>query len=427
MLKALGVSLLVILAAGSADAQQIGDVFYIALENHNFTQPTGLTTTPEQLLGNPAAPFLNSLVNGASPFSAQVSYASNYQNVVSNGTSIHPSEPNYVWQVSGAAGPLNDADPYANSPNNLVNAQNLGQLLQQKYSTAGWKTYQEDIDLAPASGTVNQPGSNSLTSIVAPQSQWTVPTSSFSGKSSDYTNAYNGSDQYNYAAKHDPFVFFTSTNGGTATAPDFSPSNPETQYYAPLQQLQPDLSNNTLARFSWITPDQYNDMHSSLSGGFKYGGTQYTGDQAAVAEGDNFLSMIIPEIINSQAYQKNGVIVIWNDETEGETPATANQYASTEIIISKLAKGNDYTNNIPYTHSSDLVTWQNVFGVAADGPYLGAAGGANSLADLFRPGVIPSSIPESGTWAMMLIGFAGLGLAAAFGRKSAARTSAALG
>jgi hypothetical protein len=34
------------------------------------------------------------------------------------------------------------------------------------------------------------------------------------------------------------------------------------------------------------------------------------------------LSTIVREIIASEAYQKNGVIVIWNEETENETPAT---------------------------------------------------------------------------------------------------------
>ena len=59
------------------------------------------------------------------------------------------------------------------------------------------------------------------------------------------TNAYNGSNQFNFAAKHDGQLFFTATNGGTATTPDTSPSNPEAKYYAPLQQLPTDLSSNT--------------------------------------------------------------------------------------------------------------------------------------------------------------------------------------
>ena len=415
MSRAIGVSLFALLVATSAQAQQIGDVFYIALENHNFTQPSTVPAgTPQQLFGNTAAPYLNSLVTQGNANAAMTSYASNYQNVAPN---IHPSEPNYVYQVAGVTGPLNDNDPY---PNNIVNAPNLGQIMAAKGET--WRSYQEDVNLVPNSGSVNQPGANSLTSTVAPKNQWTVPTTSFSGTSSSYTNPYNGSHQYNYAVKHNPFAFFTATNGGTATAPNFSPSNPQAQNYAPLQQLQTDLTNNTVSRFNWITPDQYNDMHSSLNTTFAYKGVTYAAntDQEAVALGDNFLSMIVPEIEASQAFKDNGVIVIWNDETEGdETAGLTAGFDGTEIVISPLAKGNAYTNHVLYTHNSDLVTLQNIFGVAGGGAggYLGGAGGANSLADLFNAGVIPSAIPEPSTWVMMGLGFAGLAGAGAYRRK----------
>ncbi len=387
MSKTIGVSLFALMFAGSAQAAQIGDVFYIDLENHNFTQPGGPGTgSPQQLLGNTAAPFLNSLVTPGNPNAAQTSYASNYLNA---GLGIHPSEPNYIWQEAGSNyGANNDADPYANSPNNIINAPNLSALLQAKYGTSGWKSYQEDIDLVPNSGSVNMPGANSLTSAVAPQSQWTVPTSSFSGTSANYTNPYNGSSQYNFAAKHDGQLFFTATNGGTATAPDTSPSNPEAKYYAPLQQLSTDLANNTVARYNLITPDQYNDMHSSLNTNFIYNGVtyQHNTDQEAVALGDNFLSIIVPEIEASQAYKNNGAIVIWNDESEG---GDTSQYTLTEIVISPLAKGNAYDSTILYTHSSDLRTLQDIFGVYGDAAYLGGAANANTLSDLFVPGAIP--------------------------------------
>jgi hypothetical protein len=201
----------------------IGDVFYIEMENHNLTQPSSVTS-PQQLLGNPAAPYLNSLMTPGNPNAAQTSYASNYYNVLFNtGAHIHPSEPNYVWQEAGLNGPLNDADPF---PNNIVNAPNLIALLQN--AGISWKSYQEDIDLSPTpgNGTVNQPGPNALTSTVAPQNQWTVPLKHFSGTSSSYTNAYYGAHQYNFAPKHDGQLFFTATNGGN----DFSPSNPEAQH-----------------------------------------------------------------------------------------------------------------------------------------------------------------------------------------------------
>jgi len=336
----------------------IGDVFYIEMENHNLAQPSSVTS-PQQLLGNPAAPYLNSLMTPGNLNAAQTSFASDYYNVEFNNpsVSIHPSEPNYVWQEAGLAGPLNDADPF---PNNIVNAPNLSALLQA--AGISWKSYQEDIDLTPTSGTVNQPGANSLSSTVAPQSQWTVPLKRFSGTSAAYTNPYNGSNQYDFAPKHDGQLFFTATNGGN----DFSPSNPEAPFYAPLQQFQTDLSNNTAARYNLITPDQFNDMHSSLNTNFTYNGVTYTHntDQESIALGDNFLSQFVPMITASQAYKNNGVIVIWFDETErGNTT----DFTVPEIVISPLARGNAYNSTLAYTHSSDLKSLQELFGVSAPG------------------------------------------------------------
>jgi hypothetical protein len=358
-------SLMIASLTAPAHADTIQTVFVIAMENHNWTQPNS-QSSPGQIFGNPAAPFINSLVTPGNANAAQTSYASNYQNV---GAGIHPSEPNYIWSEAGSnLGVLSDNDPYSGGTNQST-TQSLSNYLQR--SGQSWRSYQEDIDI---NLTNNQP---------LPNGQYTVPLNSVSGTFTTGTNQYNGSNQYNYAAKHNPQVFFSSTNGGN----DSTPSNPEAQNYAPLQQLATDLTNNTTAQYNWITPDQYNDMHTALPGGFTYHGVHYTGDQAAIAQGDNFLSIIVPEIEASQAYQNNGAIVIWWDETEGGDDPTR---TLGEIIISPDAKGNAYTNNILYTHSSDLLTMQEIFGV---GPCLRDACQATDLSDLFRAGSIPQEVP----------------------------------
>jgi hypothetical protein len=224
-----------------------------------------------------------------------------------------------------------------------------------------------------------------------------VPTSSLSGTSSGYVNPYNGSHQFNFATKHDGSLFFTATNGGSATGANTSPSNPEAQYYAPLQQLATDLTGGTTARYNLITPNQYNDMHSALAGGFSYHGTTYTGDQASIAQGDNFLATIVPQIMASQAYKNNGAIVLWFDETEG---GDTSAYTVPEIVISSLAKGNAFNSTLAYTHSSDLKTLQELFGVLGPGgSFLGDAStpGTNDLSDMFVPGAIPQvAVPAFG-------------------------------
>ncbi len=401
-------------AAGGVNAvraQSIGPVFVISMENHNWTQPANpFSGSLQQVYQNPAAPYINSLVTPGNANAQYVSYASNYHQNVSptTGLTVHPSEPNYIWSEAGTnLGVTNDNQPYGTGGTNQNTTQHLSGLLQS--NGIGWKSYQEGVDLAPSSGSVNQPGSNSLTNTLASPGNWTVPLTNFSGTSPSYTNQYNGTHQYNYAAKHNPQVFFTDTNGGN----NGTNTNPLASRYAPIEQLQADITNNTIAPYNFITPDQFNDMHTALTGGFNYpaaGGLQ-TGDRASIAQGDNFLSMVVPMIVASDAFQNhNATIIIWNDETEGDTASTLMQYAGMEIVISKLAKGNAFNSTLSYTHSSDLKTLQelyNVGGASATG-FLADAANATDLADMFVPNALPNagatSIPTPGSAALLAIG-----------------------
>ncbi len=386
-------------------ASSVGDVFVISLENHNWTQPNGNISNPasvEQICGNPAAPFLNSLVNGTatatingvqSNISAQTAYTSTYYNATVNESNVqfvHPSLPNYIWSQAGADfGVDTDNAPYT-STGAPQNVQSTTQQLSGLLQSAGiqWKEYAEDTDI------------NTTTGAVLPQSQWTVPLNSSSGTYSG-TNAYNGSNQFSYLVNHDPFVYFTDTNGNGNT----TTSNPEIPHFSPLQQLQTDLTNNAVGRYNWITPDEFNDMHTPLPSGFTYHGTAYTGDAAGIAQGDNFLSIVIPEIMSSAAYQNNGAIVIWFDETEPDS-GSDNQddlnHTIPSIVISPLAHAN--VNGLPYdstgaeyTHSSDLLTMQEIFQTPAQTPSgdLGDAANVSSLANLFQPGVIPNYVSSA--------------------------------
>ena len=152
-----------------------------------------------------------------------------------------------------------------------------------------------------------------------------------------------------------------------------------------------------MAEYNWITPDQYNDQHSGLTGGI----AGVTGDGGMIRAGDNAVARLVPLIMRSKAYKDGGVIVLWWDESEatGENGDNADDFNHTigEIVISPLAHANEgglpYASPLNYTHSSDLRTLQEIFHVRATGggsPYLGDAVNATDLSDLFEPGVIPS-------------------------------------
>jgi phosphatidylinositol-3-phosphatase len=397
------IALFTTLGTTLASAQEIKAVFVVAMENHNWTQPANqFSGGIQQIFQNPAAPFINSLVNGTAvatingkqvKISEQTAYATNYRNVLAtqsgNNPHIHPSEPNYLWAEAGTNfGVFNDNDPFSPASgtgqiSNQDNQLHLTRLLDR--CGVSWKSYQEDIDLVP--------DGNSFDNIVRPQNQWTSPIKSLSGNFVVGTNQFNGSTQFNYAVKHNPQAYFTDSNGGN----DTTPANPLSHKYAPLQQLFVDLANNTVARYNWITPNQFNDQHTTLAAGFK----GLTGDPAKILQGDFFLQQIIPVIMASKAYNDHGAIIIWWDESEqdgvsGDNPDDLNHTVG-EIVISPDAHANvggvPFASDVFLTHSSDLRTMQEIFHVTRPF-FLGDAIHANDLSSLFEDGAIPHSEGE---------------------------------
>jgi hypothetical protein len=394
----LGALVVVAAASSSARAEQIKTVFVIAMENHNWTQPANqFTGGIQQIFQNPAAPFINSLVDGTATavingrtvnISRQVAYATNYRNVLATAGGanphIHPSEPNYIWAEAGTNfGVFNDNDPFSPaSGTGQISSQDNQLHLVRLLSQCGvsWRSYQEDTDLVPDGTTFDN--------VVLPRAQWTVPLKSLSGNFAHGVNQFNGSTQFNYAPKHNPQVYFNDSNGGN----DPSPANPLSQQYAPLQQLFTDLTNNTVADYNWITPNQFNDQHTTLSGGFQ----GLSGDPAKILQGDFFLQQVVPVIMASKAYRDHGAIIIWWDESESDGVAGDNPDDLThtigEIVISPDAHPNQggapFASDTLLTHSSDLRTMQEIFHVTAPF-FLGDAIHGSDLSSLFAEGAIP--------------------------------------
>lgn len=161
----------------------------------------------------------------------------------------------------------------------------------------------------------------------------------------------------NFAPKHLPMVFFDDVTDS------LNPQSPNCiAHVRPYTELAADLANNTVPRYVFITPNLCNDMHGV-----------FFGCSASINTGDTWLSQEVPKILASQAYQTGGALfVTWDESEGGDNPIGM-------IVMSPFAKAN-YSNQVAYTHSSTLKSFQEIFGVT---PLLGDAANATDLSDLF--------------------------------------------
>lgn len=140
----------------------------------------------------------------------------------------------------------------------------------------------------------------------------------------------------------------------------------------PFTELAGDLGANNLARYNFITPNICNDMHDSCAP-----------TNNPVKQGDNWLALNLPAILNSTAYKSSGLVIITWDEGIGASDGPIEM-----IVLSPCAKGGGYHNAVRYTHSATLRTLQKIFGTT---PALGGAAIGPDLSDLFFPGTIPNA------------------------------------
>lgn len=175
-----------------------------------------------------------------------------------------------------------------------------------------------------------------------------------------------------YVPEHNPMVYFDDVTNTNNTSAASCIAN-----VRPFTGLAGDLQSNVVARYNFITPNLCDDMQGNA--GCPAG--------SLITQGDTWLSNNIPVIMNSAAYSNNGAIFIAWDQGQGDDGPIG------MIVISPLAKGGGYSNVIYYTHSSTLLTMQEIFNV---GPLLGDAVNATDLSDLFIFGAQLTVSPSMG-------------------------------
>jgi phosphatidylinositol-3-phosphatase len=330
-------------ANATAAPPPIKHVFVITLENKGYDETFGPASP---------APYLSH------DLPAQGQLLTQYYGIG------HASLDNYIAMVSGQAPNVvtqADCPFYFNFVPGIpapADGQVIGQgcvypssvkTVANQLETAGltWKGYMEDMGTA-----CRHPALNSR----------------------DDTQQARVGDQY--AARHNPFVYFHSIIDSPACA----------QNDVPLDRLDSDLSSaSTTPSYAFITPNLCHDGHDQPC---------VDGEPGGLVSADQFLQTWVPKIMGSPAWAEGSLLVVTFDEAEsgdataccgekpgyntpnpgGQTPGPGGGRTGTVLVSQFIQPGT--TNATPYNHYSLLKSTEDIFAL----PYLGYAGQAGLAA-----------------------------------------------
>jgi hypothetical protein len=173
----------------------------------------------------------------------------------------------------------------------------------------------------------------------------------------DDTQLASATDQY--AARHNPFVYFRSL----LDTPSGATASPCATHVFPLPQLTTDLASNHIAAWNFITPNLCNDGHDSPCKG--PGADGANPGVGGLTSANAFLAQLVPMIQASRAYRHGGLIVITFDEgTSDKGCCGESTYSTGGGQIGAVLLGpnlHPHTSTCEYNHFSLLRTWENIF------------------------------------------------------------------
>ncbi len=337
-------------AASSAAVEPlppIRHVFVLLLENQSYAVTFGKGT---------AAPYL------ARTLPARGALLTQYFAIG------HASLGNYIALVSGQAPNIDtqlDCDTYTDFRASAAGLDAHGQLpgsgcvyprsvrsLPDQLESAGlsWRAYMEDMGKNPAreSATCGH-----------------VPLGT-----REITNLASAGDQY--AAKHNPFVYFHAIIDDTARCDS---------HVVNLEHLTEDLASAaTTANYTFITPNLCSDGHDVHCIDGRNGGLPAI---------DRFLRTWVPRIEAAPAFLADGMLIITFDESDGAGPAGSSACCGEQrlpgarfppgfsgpgggrigaVVLSRFVKPGT-VSTVPYNHYALLRTVEAIFAL----PYLGYA------------------------------------------------------
>ena len=178
-----------------------------------------------------------------------------------------------------------------------------------------------------------------------------------------------------YVARHDPFVYFNHVVTSPFECDLVVPA--ETNSSRMISDLN---STITASNFMWLTPNLCNDMHN-----------------CSVSVGDKYLSLIVPEILNSTVFQTRpaALFVTWDEGWSSNSTHVPAIWAGPSIR-------NNYTSSFRHNHYSLLKTLETVWHLS---PLTASDAQASAMTEFLKPPIISFTYTPSHSIAGQMVTF----------------------
>ena len=181
---------------------------------------------------------------------------------------------------------------------------------------------------------------------------------------------YTGGDSYPYVKRHNPFAYMSEVLNAPAQANNI----------VPFSQFANDVAANTLPNFAFVVPNAEDDSEDCP------GGATSCTDAAKLSNSDQWLQTNIAPLLTNPAFQQDGLLVLWWDESNGADTANGGGKVPVTMVGPTIKQG--YRSTTMYRH-------ENVLRTIAEGLGLGFPGASvyvQSMAEFFGPNTTPGSI-----------------------------------
>ena len=156
--------------------------------------------------------------------------------------------------------------------------------------------------------------------------------------------------------KHNPFIYFDGIRNDPLRCGQI----------VPLERLSTDLAAGDVPDLVWIGTDLRSSTHDG-----------------SIDEGDRWLASTLPAVLDSQAFQQDGLLVLTYDEGESNDGCCGRQRGGGRIVtlLASPHVKRGFTSDVPHDHYGLLRTIEDAWGL----DHLGHAADASStsLAEFF--------------------------------------------